>query len=134
MAHQRFRRFNTSMFYKQQTVANEMCMAVRAGNHIFLRGQTGMTLERDLMGLNDPGAQAAQAVANVRELLADAGAGLPHATRLVTCVTDPAYLAPVLAVVEPAFADAPVASTELVVKGLAAPEVLMEIDVHAMLA
>jgi hypothetical protein len=36
-------------------------------------------------------------------------------------------------VVRPAFADAPVAGTELVVKGLAAPEVLMEIDVHAVL-
>lgn len=39
----------------------------------------------------------------------------------------------VIEAVEPAFAAAPVASTELVVKGLAAPELLMEIDAHAML-
>ena len=51
----------------------------------------------------------------------------------MTYVTDRAYLQPVLAEVEAAFAGSPVASTELVVRGLAAPEVLMEIDVHAVL-
>ncbi len=134
--HERFRRYQAGdVPYGLQTQAfrMEFCMAVRAGRRVFLRGQTGMTLERGLVGLNDPGAQATQAAANVRELLADAGAGMQHATRLVTYVTDRAYLAPVLAVVEQAFAGAPVASTELVVKGLAAPEILMEIDVHAML-
>jgi hypothetical protein len=42
-------------------------------------------------------------------------------------------MAPVLDVVQAAFADTPVTGTELVVKGLAAPEILMEIDVHAVL-
>ena len=116
-----------------QSFAMEFCMVVRAGPRIFLRGQTGMTLGRDLVGLNDAGAQARQAIANVRVLLADAGADIAHATRLVTYVTDRAHLAAVREAVAPAFADAPVASTELVVKGLAAPELLMEIDVHAML-
>lgn len=134
--HERFRRYRSSDVpygLHRQSFSMEFCMAVRAGRHVFLRGQTGMTLGRDLVGLNDPGAQAAQAVANVRELLADAGATLAHATRLVTYVTDRAYLAPVLGVVEAAFAGAPVASTDLVVKGLAAPEIMMEIDVFAML-
>jgi enamine deaminase RidA (YjgF/YER057c/UK114 family) len=90
-----------------------------------------MTIEGDLIGAGDPAVQARQAVENVRILLADAGADLGHATRLVTYVTDRAYLHPVLAEVEAAFASSPVASTELVVKGLAAPEILMEIDVHA---
>lgn len=134
--HERFRRYRSGDVpygLHRQSFSMEFCMAVRAGRRVFLRGQTGMTLGRDLVGLNDPGAQAAQAVANVRALLADAGATLGHATRLVTYVTDRAYLAPVMSVVEAAFAGAPVAGTELVVKGLAAPEILMEIDVHAML-
>ena len=133
--HERFRRYQSGDVpygLQKQAFRMEFCMAVRAGSRIFLRGQTGMTLGRDLVGLNDPGAQAAQAVANVRELLADAGATLQHATQLVTYVTDRAFLGPVLAVVEPAFA-VPAVSTQLVVKGLAAPEILMEIDVHAML-
>lgn len=133
--HERFRRYRSGDVpygLHRQSFSMEFCMAVRAGRRIFLRGQTGMT-PGGFAGLNDPGAQAAQAIANVRDLLADAGATLQHATRLVTYVTDRAFLTPVLAVVEPAFA-APVASTELIVKGLAAPEILMEIDVHAMLA
>ncbi len=134
--HERLRRYRSSDVpygLQRQTFSMEFCMVVRAGRRLFLRGQTGMTLGRDLVGLNDPGAQARQAIANVRKLLADAGATLADATRLVTYVTDRAFLAPVLAEVEPAFAGAPAASTELVVKGLAASEVLMEIDVHATL-
>ncbi len=134
--HQRLRRYQSSEIpygLQQQSFSMEFCMAVRAGRRVFLRGQTGMTLGRDLIGLNDAAAQAGQAVANVRTLLADAGADLSHATRLVIYVTDRAHLLPVRDVVEAAFAGGPVASTELVVKGLAAPELLMEIDVHAML-
>jgi enamine deaminase RidA (YjgF/YER057c/UK114 family) len=92
-----------------------------------------MTFGRDLIGAGDPAAQARQAVLNVQTLLADVGASLAQATRLVTYVTDRAFLAPVSAVLRPAFAAAPVATTELIVKGLAAPELLMEIDVHAIL-
>ena len=65
-------------------------------------------------------------------LLAEAGADLSQAVRLVTYVTDRAHLGPVAAAVEAAF-PVPVVGTELVVKGLAAPELLMEIDVHALL-
>jgi enamine deaminase RidA (YjgF/YER057c/UK114 family) len=132
--HERMRRYRSSnMPYGRHTQSFSMdfCMVVRAGPRIFLRGQTGMTIEGDLIGAGDPAAQARQAVENVRILLADAGADFGHATRLVSYVTDRAYLRPVLVEVEAAFASSPVASTELVVKGLAAPEILMEIDVHA---
>jgi enamine deaminase RidA (YjgF/YER057c/UK114 family) len=135
--HERFRMYRSDEIaygLSVQRFSMAFCMAVRAGRRVFLRGQTGMDLGRTLIGLNDPAAQARQAVENVRVLLADAGATLSDAVRLVTYVTDRAYLEPVLAVVEPAFAGSPVVGTELVVKGLAAPEVLMEIDVHAVLA
>ncbi len=134
--HERFRKYrSTDIAYglEQQSFVMDFCMLVKAGPRLYLRGQTGMTLGRDLIGLNDPAAQARQALANVKTLLADAGATLANATRLITYVTDRAYLAPVLAAIEPAFAAIPIPSTELIVKGLAAPEILMEIDVHAML-
>ena len=134
--HQRLRRYRSNDIaygLEVQSFSMDFCMAVIAGHRVFLRGQTGMDLGRNLIGLNDAGAQARQAVENVRTLLADAGADFSHATRLVIYVTDRAHLAPVREAVEPAFAGAPVASTELVVKGLAAPELLMEIDVHAVL-
>ncbi|MGA9867468.1 MAG: Rid family hydrolase [Acetobacteraceae bacterium] len=135
--HARLRRYrSTDAPYglsKQEFVC-DFCMAVVAGRRIFLRGQTGLTLDGVMVGLNDAAAQARQAIANVRVLLAETGADLSHAVRLVTYVTDRAYMAPVLDVVRPAFADTPAAGTELIVKGLAAPEVLMEIDVHAVRA
>jgi enamine deaminase RidA (YjgF/YER057c/UK114 family) len=131
--HERLRRYRSTDapygLHKQPFVM-DFCMVVRAGRRLYLRGQTGLTLDGAFVGLNDAGAQARQAVVNVQALLAEAGADPSHAVRLVTYVTDRAHLAPVLAVVEPAF---PVAGTELVVKGLAAPELLMEIDVHAVL-
>jgi len=134
--HARLRRYrSTDAPYglnKQEFVC-DFCMVVVAGRRIFLRGQTGLGLNGVMVGLNDAGAQARQAVDNVRVLLAQAGADLSHAVRLVTYVTDRAYLEPVLGVVQPAFAGTPAVATELVVKGLAAPEILMEIDVHAVL-
>ncbi len=40
MGHQRFRKFNTKDMYPDQTIDNDMCMIVKSGRHIFLRGQT----------------------------------------------------------------------------------------------
>ena len=51
---------------------NELCQAVRAGNHIFLRGQVGATFEGEIVGLGDPGAQTEQAMKNVEQLLEEA--------------------------------------------------------------
>lgn len=134
--HARLRRYrSTDAPYglsKQEFVC-DFCMVVVAGRRIFLRGQTGLALDSTMVGLNDAAAQARQAVANVRVLLAEAGADFSHAVKVVTYVADRAFMTPVLDVVHRAFAAAPVAGTELVVKGLAAPELLMEIDVHAML-
>ena len=77
--HDRLRRYEASSIpygLEMQSFSMQFCMVVRAGRRLFLRGQTGMTLGRDLVGLNDAGAQARQAVENVRTLLADAGAGM----------------------------------------------------------
>jgi enamine deaminase RidA (YjgF/YER057c/UK114 family) len=134
--HRRLRRYrstDTPYGLSRQAFVCDFCMVVVAGRRIFLRGQTGLALDGTMVGLNDAAAQAHQAIENVRVLLADAGADLQHAVKLVMYVTDRVYMAPVRHVVEPAFGGAPVAGTELVVKGLAAPEVLMEIDVHAVL-
>ncbi len=74
MAHQRFRKFNTSSVYDGGRIANDMCMTVRAGNIIFLRGQTGFDLDNKFVGKGDAAAQADQAMKNVRVLLEEAGA------------------------------------------------------------
>lgn len=134
--HVRLRRYrSTDAPYglTRQAFVCDFCKVVVAGRRVFLRGQTGGALDGGMTGLNDPAAQAEQALDNVRVLLAESGAGLEQAVGIVTYVTDRAYLAPVRDVVQQAFRDQPVPTTELVVKGLAAPELLMEIDVFAVL-
>ena len=58
MSHQRFRKFNTSTMYDGhgQAINNDVCMIVKAGNHVFLRGQTGFDLDGSFVGAGDAGA------------------------------------------------------------------------------
>jgi enamine deaminase RidA (YjgF/YER057c/UK114 family) len=132
--HERLRAYrSTSMPYGRdhQPFVAEFCMAVRAGPHVYLRGQTGMSLDGVFHGLNDAGAQARIAMDNVEALLADAGATLDDAVHATVFVTDRAYIPAVAAAILPRFAGRPVSHTLYVVKGLAAPEILMEVDVQA---
>jgi enamine deaminase RidA (YjgF/YER057c/UK114 family) len=107
-------------------------MAVRAGDHVVLRGQTGMGLDEVLRGPGDAVAQAEQAMDNVAILLGEAGASVSDIVRATVFVTDRAYLAGVCAAVTRRFGGAPPAFGAVIVKGLASPELLMEVDVTAV--
>lgn len=134
--HQRLRPYrSTSMPYglEKQPFEAEFCMAVLAGKRVFLRGQTGLTLEGGFSTLGNAGGQARTAIANVQKLLADAGATLADAVHATIYVTDRAHIAPVMAEILPPLSAHPIPHALFVVKGLAAPEILMEIDVHACL-
>ena len=133
MAHQRFRRFNTGVFYRDQAIRNEMCMAVRAGNLVFLRGQTGFTLEGGFTGLGDAGAQADQAMRNVKILLEEAGSEMSQICKITTYITDRAYREAVYQVVGRHLGDIAPVGTGLIVNGLALPEMLVEIDIDAVI-
>ncbi|HYZ30701.1 MAG TPA: RidA family protein [Crenalkalicoccus sp.] len=134
MPHQRFRRFNTGQFYGQQDIRNEMCMAVRAGNLVFLRGQTGFTLEGGFVGIGDAAAQADQAMKNVKLLLEEAGARMEHICKITTYITDRAWREPVYQVIGRHLGDIAPVGTGLIVNGLALPEMLVEIDIDAVIA
>src|ERR1700741_5133815 len=74
VAHQRIRKFNTNDYYPDQQLGIDLAMAVRAGNHVFLRGQTAMTFDGKIVGVGDPTAQAEHAMSCVKILLEEAGA------------------------------------------------------------
>ena len=130
--HQRLRPYrSSSMPYglAKQPFEAEFCMVVVARARIFLRGQTGLTLDGRFTTTGDAAGQARIARANVVALLGEAGATLENAVHATVYVTDRAFIAPVMAAL-----DLPVLPhTLFVVKGLAAPELLMEVDVHAVL-
>ena len=59
MQHERLRPFNTRDVYPHQTLDNDMCMVVKAGNRLFMRGQTGLDLTHRLVAPADAAGQAA---------------------------------------------------------------------------
>jgi enamine deaminase RidA (YjgF/YER057c/UK114 family) len=133
MAHLRLRKFNTSSVYEGGRIANDMCMVVRAGNFIFLRGQTGFTLDNKFVAKGDAAAQADQAMKNVKVLLEEAGAKLEHICKITTYITDRAYREPVYTVVGRHLKGVFPCGTGLIVNGLALPEMLVEIDIEAVI-
>ena len=133
MAHQRFRKFNTKAMYPEQSLDNDLSMVVRAGNHVFMRGQTGFTLDGDFVGVGDAAAQADNAMKCVKQLLEEAGARLEHICKITIYVIDPRYREDVYRVIGEHLRGVYPVSTGLVVQALARPEMLMEIDVDAVI-
>ena len=133
MAHQRFRKFNTKDMYPEQSLDNDLAMCVRAGRHIFLRGQTGFTLDGEFVGHGDPAAQADNAMKCVKELLEEAGSRLEHICKVTIYLIDPRYREPVYGAIGKHLTGIHPVSTGLVINALARPEMLMEIDVDAVI-
>jgi enamine deaminase RidA (YjgF/YER057c/UK114 family) len=131
LTHLRLRKFNTRDAYPEQTLDNDLCMAVRAGNTVYLRGQTAQDLDGTIVGIGDPAAQTENAMKCVKILLEEAGARLEHITKITIYITDRAYREPVYQVVGKWLRGVYPVSTGLIVQGLACPEYLMEIDVIA---
>jgi enamine deaminase RidA (YjgF/YER057c/UK114 family) len=131
MTHQRFRKFNTRDTYPEQNLDNDVCMAVRANNTVYLRGQTAMDLDGNIVGIGDAAAQAENAMACAKVLLEEAGASLQDVVKIVIYITDRAYREPVYCVVGRWLKGVFPVSTGIIVQGLAKPEYLMEIDIIA---
>lgn len=112
---------------------NGMAAVVKAGREVFLRGQSGFTPGGDVMGVGDAGAQADQAMRNVRALLEKAGSQMEHICKVTTYVTDRAYLEPVRKAIGRHLGEIAPVGTGLLVNGLARPEMLVAIDIDAVI-
>ncbi len=133
MPHVRIRKFNTKALYPEQKLDNDLCMAVRAGRHVFLRGQTAIDLEGRMQGLGDPAAQAENAMRCAKILLEEAGSRLEHVCKVTIYLVDRAHREPVYQVIGRWLKGVFPVSTGLIVQGLAKPEFLMEIDIDAVI-
>lgn len=133
MVHTRIRKFNTRDVWKGQDIDNDLAMAVRAGNMVFVRGQTGMDLKGKIHGINDPAVQTENAMRCLKTLLEEAGSKLEDVCKIVIYVTDRAYREAVYRVVGKWLKGVHPVSTGIIVQGLARPELLMEIDVFAVI-
>jgi enamine deaminase RidA (YjgF/YER057c/UK114 family) len=125
--------FNTKDTYPNQTLDNDLCQAVRAGNTVYVRGQLGTDFDGNLIGLGDAGAQAEQAMKNVKQLLEEAGSQLQDIVKITIYLIDPRYREEVYQVVGKWLKGVFPISTGLVVSALGQPQWLMEIDVIAVI-
>jgi enamine deaminase RidA (YjgF/YER057c/UK114 family) len=133
--HTRIRKFNTRATYPEQKLDNDLCQAVVArGRMVFVRGQVGQNLDTAVnVGVGDAGAQTEQAMANIKQLLSEAGATLEHICKITIYLTDPRYREAVYLTVGRWLKGVYPVSTGIVVAGLARPEWLVEVDVLAVI-
>ena len=135
MPHQRHRLHNVRDQHAERNIQSDMCGAVITGERIFVRGQVGYTIhptDRQPVGPGDAAAQADQAMKNVRQLLEEVGARMEDICKVKVWVVDRAYLAPVMNTIGRHMKGIPAVYSELIVDGLARPEMLMEIDVEVV--
>ncbi len=133
--HTRIRKFNTRDTYPEQKLDNDLCQTVVAqGRMVFVRGQVGQDLDTTVnVGVGDAAAQAEQAMANINQLLSEAGARLEHICKVTIYLTDPRFREAVYRTVGRWLRGVYPVSTGIVVAGLARPEWLVEIDVIAVI-
>jgi enamine deaminase RidA (YjgF/YER057c/UK114 family) len=134
MSHRRIRQFNTRETYPDQKLDNDLCQAVVAGNTVYLRGQVGQDLDTaKSVGVGDVAAQTEQAMANLKQLLDEAGSRLEDIVKIVVYLVDSRYREPVYQVMGRWLKGVFPVSTGVVVTALARPEWLVEIDVTAVI-
>ena len=133
--HTRIRKFNTRDTYPEQKLDNDLCQVVVArGRSVFVRGQVGQNLDTtENVGVGDPVAQTEQAMANIAQLLTEAGGELAHICKVTIYLTDPRYREGVYRTIGRWLKGVYPVSTGLVVSALARPEWLVEVDVIAVI-
>ena len=105
--------------------------AVRVGPHVWIAGTTATDANGQIVGAGDAGAQARQALANIRRALAAAGAGMEHVVRTRMYVTRIEDAEAVGAAHAECFGDIRPAATMIEVGRLVSPDMLVEIEAEA---
>jgi enamine deaminase RidA (YjgF/YER057c/UK114 family) len=133
-AHTRIRPFNTRDTYPEQNLDNDLCQAVVANDTVYVRGQVGQDLDTsESVGIGDPAAQAERAMANIEQLLTEAGSRMEHLVKLTIYLVDPRYREQVYRVIGRWTKGVHPISTGVVISALARPEWLVEVDAIAVI-
>ena len=108
-----------------------IAQAYQVDNLIFMSGQIAWTLEGEVVGVGDMGAQARQAMDNISAVLADGGSDMTKIVKMTVYVTDMALSQDAMAAINSYFDAPPPAVTLVQVVALAMPEIMIEIDAIA---
>ena len=105
----------------------------RVGNTLYISGQLGLDADGNLVGQGDAAAQAEQCYKNIQAIIEHFGGTMDDVVKITQYITDLAYR-PLVAGPRDTYLSTPgPASTLVVVKGLAAPDYLVEIEALAIL-
>lgn len=131
----RAEKINPPDLYDSVTYGFSHAARQRGGSLLHLAGQVAWDESGKLVGSGDLAAQTRQALANIRSVLAAAGASPADVLRLRTYVVNhsPEKLGPVLAEIAQFYGTAlPAPNTFIGVNVLALPEFLVEIEATAV--
>jgi reactive intermediate/imine deaminase len=103
----------------------------QVGGLLFLSGQASIGADGSIVGIGDFDAQLAQTFANIETVLAAAGSDLSKVVKVTIYLTDMANFPKILEARQRYFTPPFPADTTVEVKGLALPELMVEIDVIA---
>ena len=106
---------------------------VKAGNTVYVAGQTAIDERGQVVGRGDITAQTTQVFENIKKALSAAGADFSDVVRITVYLTDPRFREPAAEVRRRYLTDNLPASTLLVVTGLASPDYLIEVDIIAVI-
>ncbi|KXW56844.1 RidA family protein [Ferrovum sp. PN-J185] len=107
--------------------------AVKVGQNVYISGTTGTGADGQIVGKNDPEAQTLQALANIESALKNAGAELKHVVRTRIYVTQIDDWEKIARAHGKFFSEIRPATTLVEVKRLIDPDMLVEIDVDAII-
>jgi len=101
---------------------------------IYIGGQDAITADGEVVGKGDLAAQTAQIYTNIETALAAAGAGLEHVVKWNVLVVEGQDIGPAFGIAQQVWGDRPNPPliTVAVVKGLAHPDFLAEMDAIAV--
>ena len=106
--------------------------AWRVGELVMCSGQAAIDEKGAIVGAGDFDAQLAQTFANITRVLAAAGSDLSKVVKVVIYLTDMSHFPKIVEARQRYFTAPYPADTTVEVKGLALPELMVEIDVTAV--
>jgi len=107
--------------------------AVKTGNFVFVAGTTAVDENGNVIGENDPYQQAVFIYKKIEKALKEAGAALENVVRVRTFVTDITRWEEVAKAQGKVFENIRPAATLVEVSALVNPELLVEIEVDAVI-
>ncbi len=115
------------------TKENGYSHVAKAGKTLYIAGQVALDAQGSLVGKGDFDTQARQVYTNLRNVLQEAGGGLKNIVKMTTILTDYSNMESRRKIRKEFFGDIMPPNTLLIVKGLASPDYMIEVEAIAAL-